>query len=62
MKEHIMTTPERVLMRRRLQKNDDQARSAEAARPRKQEDPWIIHFIAKLSDFIRKIGLRPEQY
>jgi hypothetical protein len=54
-----MTTPEQVLIRRRLQPKEDQARAAEAAAAAerlKQEDHWVADIISNLAGFIRKIG------
>jgi hypothetical protein len=54
--EHVVTTPEQVLVRRGLQALDDQAKADAAAEVLKQEDEWVANFIANLNGFIRKIG------
>ena len=54
--EHIMTTPEQVLIRRRLQTLDDQAKADAAAEVLKQEDHWVADFIANLTGVVQSIG------
>ncbi len=51
-----MTTPEQVLIRRRLQTLDDQAKADAAAEVLKQEDHWVADFIANLTGVVQSIG------
>ncbi|WP_296511730.1 hypothetical protein [Rhodopseudomonas sp.] len=52
-----MTTPERLLMRRRLEMERDRAKSDELARAVcEKEDRWVADFIANLAGAIGKIG------
>jgi hypothetical protein len=50
-----MTTPEQVLIRRRLQiMNDHTKADAETAEALKQDNDWVAYFVAKLDGLIRK--------
>lgn len=54
--DYTMTTPEKALLRRRLQiLNDHTKADAEAAEALKQDDAWVTHFIANLNGLIRKL-------
>ncbi|MDB5516936.1 MAG: hypothetical protein JWQ17_3694 [Tardiphaga sp.] len=51
-----MTTPEKALIRRRLQILKDHTKAdAEATEALKQDNDWVTNFIANLDGFIRKI-------
>jgi hypothetical protein len=54
-----MTTPEKVLVRRRLQILSDQARIDDLAHEaREKEDGWVANFVTSLAGVIGNIGRR----
>jgi hypothetical protein len=56
-----MTTPERVLIRRRLQMESDRAKADELARGIcAKEDRWVADFIAHLAGAIGNIGRKKD--
>lgn len=56
-----MTTPESILMRRRLQMESDRAAADELARAIcEKEDRWVTDFIANLAGVIGNIGRKKK--
>ncbi len=51
-----MTTPERVLIRRRLQQLDDKAHETKTPDLPQHDDAWVTSLVRRLSDTLRKIG------
>ncbi len=51
-----MTTPERLLARRRRQIMDDETGEPRELHTTEHEDSWVRDFIARLAEVIRSMG------
>jgi len=51
-----MTTPERVLIRRRLRVLDDEPHAKHSPSVLESEDAWVKNFVHRLSFIIRSVG------